>query len=125
MKFSMMTYTMMRQGTYTPADCVRVAAELKMDGIDWVTTYGEDPKLLKKMSDDAGLPVAAFTFFIRGNTLAERKDIAERQLDNACTLGAPLVMIPPAPFAGVADPAENRNRWIEVLRDVAPLAEKR
>ena len=40
MKYSMMTYTMMRQGTFTPADCVRVAAQLKMDGIDWVTTYG-------------------------------------------------------------------------------------
>ena len=125
MKFSMMTYTMMRQGTFTPADCVRVAAELKMDGIDWVTTYGEDPKLLKKMSDDAGLPVAAFTFFLRGNTAAEKIGTAERSLDDACVLGAPVVMIPPSPFAGVTDPAENRNRWIEVLREVAPLAEKR
>ena len=62
----MMTYTMMRQPGYTPADCVRVAAELKMDGIDWVTTYGEDPELLKKMSDDAGLVVAAVPEFHSG-----------------------------------------------------------
>ena len=122
----MMTYTMMRQPGYTPADCVRVAAELKMDGIDWVTTYGEDPKLLKKMSDDAGLPVAAFTFFVPGSNLAEKVSNAEKSLDDACTLGAPLVMIPPCPFAAdVTDPAENRKLWIEILAEIAPLAEKR
>ena len=48
MKFSMMTYTLMRQGCFTPEDCVRVAAELGMEGIDWITTYGRDPKELKK-----------------------------------------------------------------------------
>ena len=32
MKYSMMTYTLMRQkGCFTPADCVRVARELGMD----------------------------------------------------------------------------------------------
>ena len=122
----MMTYTMMRQPGYTPADCVRVAAELKMDGIDWVTTYGEDPKLLKKMSDDAGLAVAAHTFFVPGNNLAEKVSNAEKSLDDACILGAPVVMIPPCPFLpNVMDPAENRKAWIEVLAEIAPLAEKR
>ncbi len=125
MKFSMMTYTMMRQPGYTPADCVRVAAELKMDGIDWVTTYGEDPELLKKMSDDAGLVVAAHTFFVPGNNLAEKISNAEKSLDDACVLGAPLVMIPPCPFADVPEPEENRKRWLEILVEVAPLAEKR
>lgn len=125
MKYSMMTYTMMRQKGFTPADCVRVAAELKMEGIDWVTTYGEDPALLKKMSEDAGLTVAAHTFFVPGNTLAEKISNAERSLDDACILGAPLVMIPPAPFAEVTDPAENRKRWIGILAEIAPLAEQR
>lgn len=120
-----MTYTMMRQPGFTPADCVRVAAELKMDGIDWVTTYGEDPKLLKKMSDDAGLPVCAHTFFVSGITPAEKIANAERSLDDACVLGAPLVMIPTIPFADVMEPAENRKRWIEVLSWIVPLAEKR
>ena len=125
MKFSMMTYTLMRQGGFTPADCVRVAAELKMEGIDWVTTYGEDPALLRKMSEDAGLTVAAHTFFLRlkeGETLL---GVAEKSLDNACILGAPVVMIPPSPLAGVESREENHKRWCEMLAEVAPLAEKR
>ena len=125
MKLSMMTYTLMRQGGFTPVDCVRVAAELKMEGIDWVTTYGEDPALLRKMSEDAGLTVAAHTFFLRlkeGETLA---GVAERSLDNACILGAPVVMIPPCPLAGVESREENHKRWCDMLAEVAPLAEAR
>ena len=125
MKFSMMTYTLMRQGGFTPADCVRIAAELKMEGIDWVTTYGEDPALLRKMSVDAGLTVAAHTFFLRlkeGETL---KEVAERNLDNAAALGAPLVMIPTTPLAGVDSREESRKRWIDMLAQVSPLAGER
>ena len=88
MKFSMMTYTMMRQPGFTPEDCVRVAQELKMEGIDWVTTYGRDPKELKKMSEDAGLTIAAHTFFVPGATVAEKVSNAEKSLDDACILGA-------------------------------------
>ena len=64
MKFSMMTYTMMRQKTYTPEDCVRVAVELGMDGIDWVSTYGRDPRELKNMSSDPFV----LNFFNRGES---------------------------------------------------------
>ena len=120
-----MSYTMMRQKIFTVADCVRVAAELGMDGIDWVTTYGEDPKLLKKMSDDAGLPVAAHTFFIRNKDSADFIGTVERSLDDACILGAPVVMVVPNAFPEVTDPAENRRRWCDVLAAAAPLAEAR
>ena len=125
MKYSMMTYTLMRQGTFTPADCVRVAAELKMEGIDWVTTYGEDPALLRKMSEDAGLVIAAHTFFLRPAEGETDISVAERSLDNACILGAPVVMIPTPPIAGVASREENHKLWCERLAAVAPLAEKR
>lgn len=125
MKFSMMTYTLMRQGGFTPADCVRVAAELKMDGIDWVTTYGEDPALLRKMSEDAGLTICAHTFFLRAKEGETLMGAAEKSLDNACILGAPVVMIPPCPLAGVESREENHKRWCEMLADVAPMAEKR
>lgn len=125
MKYSMMTYTLMRQGGFTPADCVRVAAELKMEGIDWVTTYGEDPALLRKMSEDAGLTVAAHTFFLRLQEGETIKGVAEKSLDNAAILGAPLVMIPPCPLAGVESREENHKRWCEMLAEAAPLAEER
>ena len=125
MKFSMMTYTLMRQGSFTPEDCVRTAAALKMEGIDWITTYGRDPRELRRMSVDAGLTVAAHTFFLRENADETLLDAAKRSLDDACMLGAPLVMIVPIPFAGVADPAENRRRWCDRLNRVAPLAAER
>ena len=125
MKYSMMTYTLMRQGGFTPADCVRVASELKMEGIDWVTTYGEDPALLKRMSDDAGLTVAAHTFFLRPKEGETAVSAAERSLDDACILGAPVVMIPPCPFSGVSSREENRKLWCERLAGIAPLAAAR
>ena len=98
MKFSMMTYSMMRQKTYTPADCVRVAVELGMDGIDWVSTYDRDPRELKKLCDDVNLPIVAHTFFLRKADLEDVESAAARNLDNAVALGAPLVMIPPMPL---------------------------
>ena len=125
MKFSMMTYTLMRQGCFTPEDCVRVAAELGMEGIDWITTYGRDPKELKKMSLDAGLTIAAHTFFLRETEMDAVKSTAERSMDDACELGAPVIMIPPMPLPGVETAAENHARWCERLAEVAPFAEAR
>ena len=123
----MMTYTLMRQGCFTPEDCVRVAAELKMDGIDWITTYGRDPGELRKMSVDANLEVAAHTFFFRGDDFKDYnyKSVGAKSMDDACILGAPVIMIVPVPLPGITDPAENRKRWIEILGNVAPLAEER
>lgn len=120
-----MSYTVMRQGGYTPLDCVKFAVELGMDGIDWVTTYGEDPRYLKKISDEAGLPVVAYTFFVRESDCTNLESYMEKSLDEAAILGAPLVMIPPSNFPGVEDPAENRKRWCEVLCRTAPIAEAR
>ena len=125
MKFSMMTYSMMRQKTYTPADCIRVAVELGMDGIDWVTTYGEDPRELKKRCDDVGLPVVEHTFFLRKADLEDLTGAAAKHLDNAVALGAPLVMIPPMPLEKELDDKDNRKIWVDILRKVAPLAKER
>ena len=116
MKFSMMTYTMMRQKCYTPEDCVRVAKELDMDGIDWVTTYDRDARELKKLSDDAGLPVVAHTFFLRKDDMPQLESVAARHLDDAVTLGAPVVMIPPSPHPDVTTVEECRKLWIGILK---------
>ena len=125
MKFSMMTYTLMRQKIFTPADCIRVAVELGMDGIDWVTTYGEDPRELKKRCDDANLPVVAHTFFLHMVAPEHLRDAIARNMDNAVILGAPVVMLPPSPIPGESDPRENRRRWAEILRTAAPFARER
>ncbi len=124
MKFSMMTYTMARQGTYGVEDFVRTAAELKMDGIDWVTTYGRSPEDLKKLSADAGLPVAAYTFFL--SNLTRKQDgwmeEAKTGIETAVRLGAPVVMIPTPGIMEVASREENRRIWVDALAKVAEIA---
>lgn len=126
MKFSMMTYTMARQGTYGVEDFVRTAAELKMDGIDWVTTYGRDPEELKKLSADAGLPVAAYTFFLSRLTqkLDGWVDEGKQGIETAVRLGAPVVMIPTPGIKEVASREENRRIWVDALAKVAEIAGK-
>lgn len=125
MNFSMMTYTMMRQKGYTPEDCVRVAEELQMEGIDWVTTYGKDPAYLRKLSADAGLAMAAYTFFIpKDQDLQGQLDHAAKELDAACTLEVPLVMIPPCPLKD-GSREEHFKQWMEILAGIAPMARSR
>ncbi len=123
MKFSMMSYTMERQGA-TVSDIVRAAAELAMDGIDWVTTYGEKPSELRRRSADAGLPVVAHTFFLRRAERGEPGwlDEAKASIDDAVEMGAPLVMIPSFSFHGISDRLEARARWIGILAAIAPVA---
>ena len=65
MKLSMMSGSMTWHG-YTPEDAARLGGKLGLDGIEWVTDCGRTAAELKKYSDDAGLPVACYTFFSPG-----------------------------------------------------------
>lgn len=120
-----MTYTMARQGTYQVEDFIKTAVECGLEGIDWISTYGRDPKELKKMSDDAGLEVACHTFFLRGFTKHEEGwlDGAKQSIQDAVTLGAPVVMIPPGARVNETDRNETRKAWISALKQVAPLTD--
>lgn len=123
MKFSMMSYSMARQGC-SPETIVETARRLGLDGIDWVTTYGRDPAELRRMSEAAGLKVVAHTFFLPGVKTGDPGFLADakKSLETAVTLGAPLVMIPTPPIPGAADRSANRRVWIDALARVAPLA---
>jgi len=125
MKLCMMTYTMARQGGYGVEDFIKTAADSGLEGIDWITTYGRNPKELKKMSDDAGLEVAAHTFFLQKFIKRENNwlDDAKQSVHDAVELGAPLVMIPTPPRPDTADRSAYRREWIEVLKKVAELTD--
>ncbi len=120
MKLCMMTYTMARQKVGVE-DIVRCAAELKLEGIDWVSTYGRDPRDLRAMSAAAGLTVACHTFFLRSFPDGDWLSEAKRGLDDAVALGAPVVMIPTGQRPEL-DRLAFRERWIQALEQIAPLA---
>lgn len=125
MKLCMMTYTMARQGNFGPEDFVKTAVDCKLDGIDWITTYGRDPKDLKKMSNDVGLKIACHTFFLRKFTDGADNwlDDAKKSVEDAVTLGTSVVMIPTPPLKNETDRDLGRQKWIEALKQVAPLTD--
>ena len=101
MKLSMMSYTMARG---VPADKINIpfmcalAKELGMDGIDMVTTYGRDPREVRKIVDDHGLKVVCYTFsldvdFPEAQARAAGVDGIKKNLDVAVALGTDKVML--------------------------------
>ena len=122
MKLCMMTYTMARQGCFDVEDFIKTAVDCKMEGIDWITTYGRDPKELKNMSHDAGLEIACHTFFApkfqagEGNWLDEIK----QSIENAVIMGAPVIMIPTGMNPDM-DRDTFRDFWIAGLKQIEPL----
>lgn len=123
MKLCMMTYTMARQG-FKVEDFIKTAIDTGLKGIDWVTTYGRNPKELKKMSDDAGLTVACHTFMCPKLISGERNwlDEVKQSVADAVELGAPVVMIPTGGNAELSRDAF-RDFWIDALRQVAPVTD--
>lgn len=123
MKLCMMTYTMERQG-FGIKDIIKTAVDLELEGIDWVSTYGYDPKELKKMSDDAGLTVACHTFFCHKLMNGESNwlDEVKQSIDDAVALGAPVIMIPTCCNAELGRDAY-RDFWIKALQQIAPITD--
>ena len=120
MKLCMMTYTMARQGV-GPEDIVRCAADLKLEGIDWVSTYDRNPCDLRAMSAAAGLTIACHTFFLRSFPDGDWLSEARRGLADAVALGAPVVMVPTMQRPDL-DRIAFRTLWIAALERIAPLA---
>ncbi|OGV94381.1 MAG: hypothetical protein A3K19_05585 [Lentisphaerae bacterium RIFOXYB12_FULL_65_16] len=125
----MMSYTMARQPQFfTLKGMFELTRELNLDGLDMVSLYDKDAKELRRMADDHGVPVVAHTFFCDLNfaTKEERApamDKARRSLDDAKTLGAPVVMVVTPPKAGMTSAASRRN-WIAGLQELAPFAQQ-
>jgi len=103
MNISMMTYTMARglekgEKFNLQALC-EFTRELRLDSIDWVTTYGYNPQEVRRITDDYGLKNICFTFQCALNfpTPAERapgRDQFKRGVETALILGADKIMLP-------------------------------
>ena len=130
MKISMMTYTMARglpQGERLDVEEIcSFTRELDLEGIDWVTTYGYDPKEIRRITDDHGLRNICHTFHARLNhptseARAEGRDQFKQGIENAVTLGADVVMLP---YPGTPEWSreESFNNIVSGLQEVIDFA---
>lgn len=128
MKLSMMSYTMTRQREHFDFDdMLKLTRELDMAGIDFVGLCGRTAAEARERADDYGRPVVCHTFMVDLNFPGRGGrqpglDKARSHIEDAVTLGAPLVMLPTPPKKGV-DRETSRSNWIKGLCDLAPFAE--
>jgi len=122
MKLCMMSLMM---GEMRPEEIAACAARCGMTGIDWITLHRSTAEELKKLSDDAGLHVAAHTpldpAFVQGKS--DGLDEFRHSLENACILGADNIVVPPFQLVGQKSMREARKRWIGFYEKALPLAE--
>ena len=130
MKLAMMSYTMARG---VPPDKISIpfmcalAKELGMDGIDMVTTYGRDPREVRKIVDDHGLKIVCHTFFANVNSAnpqerAAGMDAIKKGVETAAILGTDKVMMTTPGKAGLSR-EESRANYVAALREAVPLAQ--
>jgi len=99
----MMSYTLARGlkpgEPFDVEGLCRFAVELGLDAVDWVTTYGHDPREVRRITDEHGLRNICYTFPCDLNfpTPAERaagREEFKRGIETAVVLGADKVMLP-------------------------------
>ena len=103
MKLSVMSYTLARQGwkkndTFDIKGMAELAQKIGTDGVDMVTTYGLDPKEVRRILDDYGVKTVCHTFPADMNypTSAERckgVDQVKAGVEAAVALGTETIMV--------------------------------
>jgi sugar phosphate isomerase/epimerase len=104
----------------------RLAQELHLDGVDMVTTYGRDPREIRKLLDGHGLKTVCHTFHADLNhpDAAGRRagvETVKAGLAAAQILGTDKIMVVTPGRAGTPRAVSRRN-FIAGLREVMPLA---
>lgn len=103
MKLAVMTYAMSVGGWDFSIDGVKKLCEFtreqEIEGIDWVTTYGNDPKEIRKIMDDYGLKTVCYTngadlnFTDRESRIPGLESV-KQNLEYANILGTDKIMLP-------------------------------
>lgn len=123
MRLCMMSCMM---GRFTPKQIVATAVSCGMEAIDWVSTHRTEPAELRKISEDAGLRIAAHTMikekFIQRK--ADYLDDFKASLDDACIMGTSILMLPPFPRISQVSLEDDRKAWTEYYARALPLAQK-
>lgn len=125
MKIAMMSCML---GNVTPREAVDAAVYCGLDAIDWVGMCGSDAKTLKKLSADAGIRIVTHTMLDFEQKFMVGKenymDDFKVTLDNACEMGAPLLMLPPFPRQCQVSLADDYARWTEYFIQAQELVSR-
>ena len=123
-KLAMLSFSMRHETGDRARRVVDLAQGCGMKGIDWVGLHGCDAAALRTFCDDVGMPVVCYTVFVPQladpEHLSEGVDRFRGHLDDARTLGAPMMMIPTPGDA--RDPKTLRSNWIRGFAAAAPFA---
>ena len=105
-------------------EIVSTALECRMEGIDWIGLHGKKASELKKLCDDAGLYIAAHTMIKWGfiNDDPNYFDEFKSSLDDACTMGVPVMMLPPFARKAQTSMADDRKRYTEYYARACELS---
>ncbi|MBP8954761.1 MAG: sugar phosphate isomerase/epimerase [Armatimonadetes bacterium] len=128
MKIAMMSYTLARGDWGKKPDIAvlcRLANELGLEGVDWVTTYGHSPSEVRKITADHGLVSACYTFGARiqdpdPEAQARGMDAVREGLDAAAELGVDKVMVVVSGIPGVPRDTA-REVAIKNLKQIVPM----
>ena len=107
-------------------EIVSTALACNMDAIDWIGLHNNQPSYLRKICDDNGLYIAAHTMIKWGfiNDDPNYMDEFKSSLEDACILGAPVMMLPPFARAAQTSMADDRKRYAEYYAKGVELAQK-
>lgn len=128
MKICMMSLMMTDVFThnYPIEEILEVASHCGMGAVDWIGLHNTTSKVLKKASDAAGIPIAAHTMlkdaFIKDDP--NYMDDFKSSLEDACIMGAPVLMLPPFARAAQSSMADDRKRYIDYFGQAEELARK-
>lgn len=120
MKLAMMSMVMI---DHPIAEIIQTTLDCGLEGIDWITTHHTPARELRHRCDDAGIPVVAHTILLERfiNREANPLDTVKQGIDDALTLGAPVMMLPPFARIGHLSRQQDQAEWIEFYREAAPL----
>jgi sugar phosphate isomerase/epimerase len=128
MRYSMMSYTIARQGptVFDIEKMLNLTLEIKMAGIDFVTLHGQKASDLRKRCDDKGIPVVCYTVPAMNLSSAvpaeviKEQDEVKKAIEYAVILGAPVIMVV-TPGRGDIPRAECRARYVDSMKSLMPL----
>lgn len=131
MKISMMSYTMARGEWgkhHNIEELCEFTQKLGLDGIDWVSTYGVDPKEIRKIMDGYGLRTVCYTFFADINFSDKRSrqpglEKIKEGIQIARILGTDKIMLP-IPGKDEFSRKESRKNVIEGLQETVPFGKE-